>query len=645
MESLHQQANLDVPKLRQYSVNALEKAAISLSVSGNAAMKAGDIKLAYVHLLKSTQMILQIIPLNKSISPNFNSLQKMAGLDLSSCEILKKKILEQTSAYELKERVRKLLQVDTQKHVVEPAIDVSVIHKNPLLSFPFSKSISLVELLPFIQSATSTSLATILFINISAVDQSKPWMSFYIYLAPTPYNNKLQIMSALSVNHKPLFDTIGAFDIIAIYGDTINFTSTLHDTLFDLYPTLNICILRGSLDNIDIKIPPRDALPTPTPIASTPMTISSIFDDPNFNFTTKQLPKLPTLKPSKQPSTVKKQVSFQLPPSKAPVPVNPTQPTVSSQIFPINTKSSSSATAVGLKNLGNTCYMNASLQVMKATLPLNRYFTTGQFKQHLNLSNKLGYSGKLATSVFKVLKDMSSTEYFTTTYNPREFKMQIGGYNDMFHGNEQHDASEFINWILDGLHEEGKQDNGQSIISQLFHGQLASNLQCETCHHISTTTHATSMLSVPIVNKTGCSVNQCISEFLKSEKLEGENKWECPNCKIKRNATKTLQLVTLPEVLIIHLKRFEYIGTFREKLGGKVQFNGYNLEMKNAQGKLENYDLYGIIYQFGGLDSGHYTSACKYVDKWYYFDDSRISDYSEDEFDYKAAYVLFYVKS
>ena len=47
-----------------------------------------------------------------------------------------------------------------------------------------------------------------------------------------------------------------------------------------------------------------------------------------------------------------------------------------------------------------------------------------------------------------------------------------------------------------------------------------------------------------------------LENFLKPEKLEGENQYQCSQCNKKVNATKGLKILTTPKILTIQLSRF-----------------------------------------------------------------------------------------
>ncbi|XP_062374035.1 ubiquitin carboxyl-terminal hydrolase 15-like isoform X2 [Sardina pilchardus] len=143
-------------------------------------------------------------------------------------------------------------------------------------------------------------------------------------------------------------------------------------------------------------------------------------------------------------------------------------------------------------------------------------------------------------------------------------------------------------------------------------------------------------------------LNDCIELFTTKEKLGAEDPWYCPNCKQHQQATKKLDLWSLPPVLVVHLKRFSYSRYMRDKLDSLVDFPIRDLDMSefliNPNAGPCRYDLIAVSNHYGGMGGGHYTAYAKNKDddKWYYFDDSSVSPAGEDQIVSKAAYVLFY---
>ncbi|KAK3578660.1 hypothetical protein CHS0354_002964 [Potamilus streckersoni] len=145
-------------------------------------------------------------------------------------------------------------------------------------------------------------------------------------------------------------------------------------------------------------------------------------------------------------------------------------------------------------------------------------------------------------------------------------------------------------------------------------------------------------------------INDCLELFTTTEKLGQNDPWYCPKCEKHQQATKKFDIWSLPDVLIIHLKRFSYDRYWRDKIDTLVEFPTRGLDMRkyvigDNSGPLL-YDLIAVANHFGGLGGGHYTAYGKNCEdgKWYYFDDSSVSEATDESSVTKAAYVLVYMK-
>ncbi|XP_075073060.1 ubiquitin carboxyl-terminal hydrolase 43 [Mixophyes fleayi] len=165
-----------------------------------------------------------------------------------------------------------------------------------------------------------------------------------------------------------------------------------------------------------------------------------------------------------------------------------------------------------------------------------------------------------------------------------------------------------------------------------------------------------------------CTLDECFQLYTKEEQLAPDDAWRCPHCKVLQQGTVKLSLWTLPDILIIHLKRFRQVGSRRNKLSTLVRFPLAGMDMaahvvkggplgqwsswKQPPYQLENrhldvqYDLYAVCNHHGSLQGGHYTAYCRNsMDaRWYSYDDSNVEHVLEDEVCTRGAYLLFYQK-
>ena len=153
-------------------------------------------------------------------------------------------------------------------------------------------------------------------------------------------------------------------------------------------------------------------------------------------------------------------------------------------------------------------------------------------------------------------------------------------------------------------------------------------------------------------------IESCFNSFSEEEVLDEDNKWYCSNCKKNVCAKKKIEIWKVPDILIIQLKRF--VGTSSGRLrkqDAKVDFpDSLDIKefVKNPTIDTElKYNLYAVSNHIGTLNSGHYVACCKVQDPykepnatadWYLFNDSKVSEISDDYPHSSSAYVLFYEK-
>jgi ubiquitin carboxyl-terminal hydrolase 8 len=131
-------------------------------------------------------------------------------------------------------------------------------------------------------------------------------------------------------------------------------------------------------------------------------------------------------------------------------------------------------------------------------------------------------------------------------------------------------------------------------------------------------------ISLPITTgKNKVVIQELIDDFIASEIMDGDDKWNCPRCKVPRRATKTLTIARLPPIVIIQLKRFTTKnGVFWDKSENHVIFpmqgldltryvpyrakrGGEDMDDPRTQIGPFKYDLYGVSNHIGTLSSGH----------------------------------------
>eukprot|EP00440_Ansanella_granifera_P022903 gb/GFBE01024873.1/.p1 GENE.gb/GFBE01024873.1/~~gb/GFBE01024873.1/.p1 ORF type:complete len:458 (+),score=84.97 gb/GFBE01024873.1/:1-1374(+) len=311
------------------------------------------------------------------------------------------------------------------------------------------------------------------------------------------------------------------------------------------------------------------------------------------------------------------------------------------------------AGACGLQNLGNTCYMNSTLQALSNTLPLRRYYEGGQYKDQLS-TTPISMEGRLANSFAGLLRQIWEGEHITLA--PTELKKLIAEKWPQFAGYRQHDAQELLMFLLDGLHEDvnrapyprpivadpasdgktqlevareawaGNLRRNDSKIMDVFGFQVRSEITFLEIDETSLKFEPMMYLSLPIPKPTvsessGSSASlsesaevdlmQCLDLFTKKEELEEDDWVECEKTKQRERSLKKLDMWSAPECLIIHLKRFS-----SERLGGPISkvntFVRYPMDLDlrpwicgPQQERGAQYQLNAVVNHCGGEPLGN----------------------------------------
>lgn len=321
----------------------------------------------------------------------------------------------------------------------------------------------------------------------------------------------------------------------------------------------------------------------------------------------------------------------------------------------------------GLFNLGNTCYLNTTLQCLFHTPPLTQFVLQLQRVKQTDVSVLL--------AAFQQLLKQQQQQNPSSPINPEtfvklsallSFQLHQTKGGEVFVIGQQHDMVEYLQFLFDCFHEalsypvqmqitahpQNKLDQlmvsslqvweqffskEYSIIVEQFTGQYLSVTHTVNQSDFSEMFDPFSILTLPLpLHKVPLTLYDCLDLFVTSEEMVIDN--------VKKN--KTMLLWKLPNILIIHLKRFHNgmrkITSFVDipfALNLSKYCKGY--DQFKAQ-----YDLYAVGNHSGGLNGGHYYATCKDpttpTSSWFVYNDNIVSSISSENVITPNAYCLFY---
>ncbi|XP_055011794.1 ubiquitin carboxyl-terminal hydrolase 3 isoform X2 [Boleophthalmus pectinirostris] len=353
----------------------------------------------------------------------------------------------------------------------------------------------------------------------------------------------------------------------------------------------------------------------------------------------------------------------------------------------------SALAATGLRNLGNTCFMNAVLQSLSNIEQFSGFFKSlpaaAQISKTAGRMYHTRSQGDTSVSlVEEVRKTLCSLwQGNQSAYSPDSLFYTVWKLMPSFRGYQQQDAHEFMRYLLDHLHRELQDaQNGDahvceeqagptrdksclngnsSVVTSLFGGVLQNEVNCLICGTESRKFDPFLDLSLDIPRQfrqkkskeqepgPPCTLHDCLQSFTDLEELDETELYYCLKCKKRQKSTKKFWIKKLPKVLCLHLKRFHWTTFMRNKVDTYVKFPMKSLDMRSFLLEPEAaapdsclYDLAAIAVHHGsGVGSGHYTAYGHHEGRWYHFNDSTVSLTSEDAVAKAKAYILFYVES
>ncbi|BGO97356.1 Ubiquitin carboxyl-terminal hydrolase [Rhodotorula toruloides ATCC 204091] len=358
----------------------------------------------------------------------------------------------------------------------------------------------------------------------------------------------------------------------------------------------------------------------------------------------------PVASTSKQPYTN----GLPTPPPSVTAPAASTFGRGSSLFPPIDTNTSwpkPFPVGAGLNNLGNTCFLNSALQVLLHTPPLLRYLESSQHPSENNCKCK-------QQKDFCMICTMRACARVSFTgrqrsYSPNPVVRNLKKIAKHMRLGRQEDSHEFLRFSIDAMQAAalyGKSPKLEqkiketTFVHQIFGGRLRSRVHCLACGHNSDTFDSILDLSLDLGNRAN-TLKDALDNFVRIDKLSGQNKYKCEKCKKLVNAEKYFAIEDAPLVLTVHLKRFSPTG---RKITGQLRYpETLHLGPYMSNPKVDpSYRLYGIIlHSGGGPHSGHYTSYVRSSSgKWHDMNDDYVSSLSHPPLSDRDAYVLFYVR-
>jgi ubiquitin C-terminal hydrolase len=312
----------------------------------------------------------------------------------------------------------------------------------------------------------------------------------------------------------------------------------------------------------------------------------------------------------------------------------------------------------GLSNLGNTCFVNACIQILFHTYEIWEYFEKLPPNEENILIKELA---DLKNVLWSKQCVVSPNRFISVLH---DFSLKKG--NETFSDFSQNDASEFLLFLFETMHscfpkfktrvkfESGNdissicrnhistliKEGNFSFINNMFYGLKASVIMNKT-KITNIKPEDFFLIHLPIPDKNEPTIEECFDLYLKDELLEGENGIINTETQEYEDITKKTIVCKFPEILIVDLQRFNSSTNLKKKQN-MIHYKE-TLDLTKYSSDTNRYEIYGVINHSGSIYGGHYTCYIKNQnEKWYHYNDTNVKECSVTEICSTRAYCLFY---
>ncbi|XP_009879603.1 PREDICTED: ubiquitin carboxyl-terminal hydrolase 36, partial [Charadrius vociferus] len=300
----------------------------------------------------------------------------------------------------------------------------------------------------------------------------------------------------------------------------------------------------------------------------------------------------------------------------------------------------------GLQNLGNTCFLNSTVQCLTYTPPLANYLLS---KEHSRTCHQGGFCMMCVMQNHMIQAFANSGN----AIKPVSFIRDLKKIAQHIRFGNQEDAHEFLRYTIDAMQKAclngctklDRQTQATTLVHQIFGGYLRSRVKCSVCKTVSDTYDPYLDLALEI--RQAANIVRALELFVKSDVLGGENAYMCAKCKKKVSASKRFTIHRASNVLTLSLKRFANFG------GGKItkdvgypEFLNIRPYMSQNNGDPIMYGLYAVLVHSGySCHAGHYYCYVKASNgQWYQMNDDLVRSSNIKVVLNQQAYMLFYLR-